>query len=125
MSLPGRFAVVVGANSAGKTTVADAAYLVHTKTFPRLPRPSAAGLGDGERVVDVEYRYSADEADGGPLGRRIQAQSGRNAPGTVAAGWSRTLHRDLGKISTKALVTNEHADSFPAGVPARLAQPPR
>ncbi len=110
--LPGRFAVVVGANSAGKTTVADAAYLVHTKTFPRLPRPSAAGLGDGERLVEVEYRYSADEADEGPLGRRIQAQSGRNAPGTVAAAWSRTLHRDLGKISTKALATNEHTDSL-------------
>jgi hypothetical protein len=34
------------ANSAGKTTIADAAYLAHTKTFPRLPRPSAAGLGE-------------------------------------------------------------------------------
>lgn len=112
ISLPGRFAAVVGANSAGKTTIADAAYLVHTKTFPRLPRMSAAALGDGDRLVDVEYRFSADLADEGPLGRQIQAQSGRNAPGTLAAGWTRTLHRDLGKISTKALAPSEHADSF-------------
>jgi putative ATP-dependent endonuclease of the OLD family len=112
ISLPGRFAAVVGANSAGKTTIADAAYLVHTKTFPRLPRMSAAALGDGDRLIDVEYRFSADPADEGPLGLQIQAQSGRNAPGTVAAGWTRTLYRDLGKISTKALAPSEHADSF-------------
>ena len=82
VSLPGRFAVMVGANSAGKTTIADAAYLAHSKTFPRLPRPSAAGLGDGDRFVDVEYRFAGDAADEGPLGRQIQAQSGRTAPGT-------------------------------------------
>jgi putative ATP-dependent endonuclease of OLD family len=110
--LPGRFAVIVGANSAGKTTIADAVYLAHTKTFPRLPRLSAAGLGDGDRFVDIEYRFSDSAADEGPLGRQIQAQSGRNAPGTVAAGWTKTLCRDLGKISTRMLAPSEHADSF-------------
>ena len=111
LSLPGRFAVLVGANSAGKTTVADAAHLAHTKTFPRLPRISAAALGDGDRFVDAEYRFSDNPADEGPLGRQIQAQSGRNAPGTVAAGWTRTLHRAR-KIRTKTLAASEHADSF-------------
>jgi putative ATP-dependent endonuclease of OLD family len=85
MSLPGRFAVLVGANSAGKTTVADAAYLAHSKTFPRLPRIPAAALGDGERFIDVEYTFSGDPVDEGPLGRQIQGQSGRSTPGTVAA----------------------------------------
>jgi len=112
VSLPARFAVMVGANSAGKTTVADAAYLAHTKTFPRLPRPSAAGLGDGDRFVDVEYRFADDAAEEGPLGLQIQAQSGRNAPGTVAAAWTRSLSRDLGKISAKTTAANEHSDSF-------------
>ena len=112
MSLPGRFAVLVGANSAGKTTVADAAYLAHSKTFPRLPRIPAAALGDGERFIDVEYTFSGDPADEGPLGRQIQGQSGRSTPGTVAAAWTRTMHRDLGKISTKTLAASEHADSF-------------
>jgi putative ATP-dependent endonuclease of the OLD family len=112
VSLPARFAVLVGANSAGKTTIADAAYLAHSKTFPRLPRPSAAGLGDGDRFVEVEYRFAGDEADEGPLGRQIQAQSGRNAPGTVAAAWTRSLYRDLGKVSAKTVAANEHSDSF-------------
>jgi putative ATP-dependent endonuclease of the OLD family len=112
VSVPGRFAVLLGANSAGKTTIADAAYLAHAKAFPRLPRPSAAGLGDGDRSVDVEYRFAEDPADEGPLGRQIQAQSGRNAPGTVAAAWTKSLHRELGKIATKSLVPSEHADAF-------------
>ena len=112
MSLPGRFAVLVGANSAGKTTVADAAYLAHSKTFPRLPRIPAAALGDGERFIDVEYTFSGDPAEEGPLGRQIQGQSGRSTPGTVATAWTKTMHRDLGKISTKTLAASEHADSF-------------
>jgi len=62
--------------------------------------------------VDVEYRFADNEADEGPLGRQIQAQSGRNAPGTVAAAWTRSLHRDLGKISARTLVTSEYSDSF-------------
>lgn len=112
VSLPARFAVLIGANSAGKTTVADAAYMAHSRTFPRLPRPSSAGLGDGDRFVEVEYRFADDEADEGPLGRQIQAQSGRNAPGTVAAAWTRSLYRDLGKVSARTVAANEHSDSF-------------
>lgn len=112
LSLPGRFTVIVGANSAGKTTISEAAYLVHPKNFPRLPRPSSSALGPGERTVEVEYSFAATAADEGPLGRRIQAQSGRNVVGTVATTWSRTLERDLGKIASKSLTTSEHADSF-------------
>ena len=41
VEFPGRFSILVGANSVGKTTVADAAYLAHANTFPRLPRLSA------------------------------------------------------------------------------------
>lgn len=61
--------------------------------------------------IDVEYRFSDNPVDEGPLGRQIQAR-GRNAPGTVAAGWTKTLHRDQGKIATKTLAGSEHADSF-------------
>src|SRR5690606_19658134 len=45
INLPGRFSVVIGANGAGKTTVSEALYLSHRRTFPQLPRPSAAALG--------------------------------------------------------------------------------
>lgn len=101
--LPGRFAVIAGANGGGKTTLTDAIYLSHGKRFPHLPRHSAAALGPGDRDIEVEYRYDDDVATEGPLGRQLQAQGGRTAPGTVAAEWARTLHRDLGTIRTKSV----------------------
>lgn len=101
--LPGRFAVIVGANGGGKTTLTDAIYLSHVKHFPHLPRHSAAALGAGDRDIEIEYRFDADVATEGPLGRQLQAQAGRTAPGTVAAEWARTLHRDLGAVRTKSV----------------------
>lgn len=112
VTLPDRFCVLAGANSVGKTTFAEGAYLAHPRTFPRLPRPSSSALGVGERSVEVEYTFAAEGADEGPLGQRILAQGGRAAPGTAAATWSRTLHRDLGKVGVKSLTSSEHADSF-------------
>lgn len=103
VQLPGRFAVIAGANGGGKTTLADAIYLAHAKRFPHLPRLPAAALGSGDRDIEVEYRFDSDATREGPLGRQLQAQGGRSAPGTVAAGWARTLHRNLGAISTKPL----------------------
>lgn len=103
INLPGRFTVIAGANGGGKTTFSDAVYLGHGKRFPHLPRHSAAALGDGDRDIEIEYRFETDADAEGPLGLQLQAQSGRTAPGTVAAEWARTLHRNLGAISTKAL----------------------
>lgn len=103
VELPGRFAVIAGANGGGKTTITDAIYLSHGKRFPHLPRHSAAALGAGDRDIEVEYRFEDDVATEGPLGRQLQAQGGRSAPGTVAAEWARTLHRDLGTIRTKSV----------------------
>lgn len=80
--LPGRFAVIAGANGGGNTTLTDAIYLSHGKRFPHLPRHSAAALGTGDRDIEVEYRFDDDAASEGPLGRELQAQSGRNAAGT-------------------------------------------
>jgi putative ATP-dependent endonuclease of OLD family len=96
--IPGRFATLVGANSAGKTTVCEAAYMGHPEKFPRLPRQSAAALGSGARGIEIEYLYESDPAVEGPLGRRLQAQTGVATPGAMAASWSYTLSRDLGTI---------------------------
>ncbi|MGX5692485.1 ATP-dependent nuclease [Dermacoccus abyssi] len=103
VSLPGRFSVLAGANGGGKTTFSDAVYLGHQERFPYLPRHSAAALGPGDRDVEVEYRFDADVADEGPLGAQLQAQSGRSAPGTIAAEWAKTMHRSMGAIKTGML----------------------
>ncbi|MDE1671754.1 ATP-dependent nuclease [Nocardia gipuzkoensis] len=103
IQIPGRFAVIAGTNGGGKTTIAEAVYLSHAKRFPQLPRSSAAALGSGDRDIEVEYRFDDDLFREGPLGRQLQAQGGRNAPGTIAAEWSKTMHRSLGTISTKLL----------------------
>jgi putative ATP-dependent endonuclease of OLD family len=107
LDLPGRFAVLVGANASGKTTVSDGMYLAHSKRFPQLPRPSAAALGEGERLVEVEYSFDADTSTEGPLGLQLQAQTSRDVPGTVATTWSKTLRRSLGRVATQNLTYSE------------------
>ncbi|MDO8148740.1 AAA family ATPase [Isoptericola sp. b515] len=107
VDLPGRFSVLIGANGSGKTTIADAIYLAHHRRFPTLPRPSAASLGPGERAVRLEYYYEEQPNDEGPLGKRLQAQTGRTSPGTAAAWWSRTLRRDLGTVRAETLERND------------------
>jgi putative ATP-dependent endonuclease of OLD family len=101
--LPGRFSVLAGANSAGKTTLSDALYLGHRKRFPQLPRLSAAALGSGDRDIQVEYSFAPVGAVEGPLGRQLQAQSARTAPGTVAASWTKSLSRNPGSVATEPL----------------------
>jgi putative ATP-dependent endonuclease of OLD family len=98
VDLPGRFSVLVGSNSAGKTTFADAAYLAHPTTFPSLPRFSAASLASGDRGIDVEYRLEDAGRREGPLGTQALKQSSALAPGEVAAAWDATLSRNLGWI---------------------------
>jgi len=110
VNLPGRFTVIAGANGGGKTTFSDAVYLGHAKKFPHLPRHSAAALGAGDRDIELQYRFEAESALEGPLGQQMQTLSGRQVPGTVAVEWARTLHRNLGSISTKALGPSSDAE---------------
>ena len=98
--LPGRFSVLIGANGAGKTTITDALYLAHPSHFPSLPRPSATGLGGGERGIRVQYTLDADSQAEGALGRQLQSVH-HAAPGTVAQRWSTHLTRSLGTVQTQ------------------------
>lgn len=106
---PGRFSVLVGANNAGKTTICDALSLAHRHVFPRLPRPSSATLGPGDRSIDVEYTYADDPHEEGPLGRHLLDQSGVAASG-VAGSWTYALSRDLGRVSGRLSVGATNAD---------------
>ena len=112
LRLPGRFAVLVGANGAGKTTLTDAMYLAHDRRFPQLPPLSSAALGGGDRDVEVEYSFEADVATESPLGLRLQAQSARVTPGTMAVNWTRTLERSLGTIRARRLTSDPGESSL-------------
>jgi putative ATP-dependent endonuclease of OLD family len=101
INLPGRFAVLLGANSAGKTTFSEGAYLAHPRTLPRVPRPSDEALGPGDRFVEIEYRFADDPGQEGPLGRQFCIQDGRAQPGEVAAAWTRTLYPNLGQVGAR------------------------
>jgi putative ATP-dependent endonuclease of the OLD family len=91
--LPGRFAVIIGANNAGKTTVADALYLGHPHNFPQLGRPAAATLSVATpREIDIEYAFGPDGGPESSLGGSLIAQ------GLPAPRWVRLLERNLGRV---------------------------
>lgn len=90
--LPGRFAVLLGANSGGKSTIADAIVLAHPAVFPRQLRPPAEALSETviPRRIKVEYAWEADESR--PVWQLRQASGTGKAPI-----WSRTLRPQLGQ----------------------------
>lgn len=107
--LPGRFSVLVGANSAGKSTVSESILLSHPRTFPASGgRMSAAMLGHGARGIDVEYRFEPDYATEGPLGRQLALAAGTFTPSGTVASWKRELARNLGGVRTVNVT-----DSYP------------
>lgn len=113
-TFPGRFHVILGANSAGKTTVSEALFLAHQPqalagSGRRFP---AALLGSGTRSVDVEYRFEAAGVPEGPLGHALGLAGGAIKPGGIAAAWTKSLHRNLGNIRA----TTEPGGSLPDGV---------
>ncbi len=91
--LPGRFAVLLGANNAGKTTIADALYLGHPHNFPQLPRPGVATLSLATpREIDIEYAFSPPGDPESAFGSALQVQ------GLPAPHWLRLLERNLGRV---------------------------
>lgn len=93
---PGRFALLIGSNNAGKTTVAEGLYLAHPHRFPQLPRPSVAVLGPTPRDVVVDYAFDVPEVDG-TLGKSLQDRA------LPAPSWTRELERDLGQVRARTI----------------------
>lgn len=58
INLPGRVCASPG-ELGGKTTLADAIYLSHSRRFPQLPRHPAEALSAGDRDIEAEYRFAA------------------------------------------------------------------
>jgi hypothetical protein len=105
VEIPGRFALLIGANAVGKTTLSDGLYMVHGNHFPRLPRPSSANLGD-----------PAAHPRSRPNGRRWQWRSGMRGgccPHSAHAGWpgSRSSPRQRKDESTVPRFTSSGCNS--------------
>jgi putative ATP-dependent endonuclease of OLD family len=95
---PGRFSLLLGANNAGKTTLADAAYLAHPQTFPRLPRPTAAVLARTDpREIEVEFAFSPPDDVESALGKALQSAS------LPPPAWVRQLERNLGQVRARSV----------------------
>lgn len=97
---PGRFSLLVGANNAGKSTVADALYLAHPHSFPQISRPTVAALAAAPpRQIDISYAFSAEGAEGdeGPVGQMLQNLA------MPAPTWTRQLERNLGRVRAKTV----------------------
>lgn len=60
--------------------------------------------------MEIDYRFEADPAAEGPLGRQLQIQTGRAAPGAIATQWSKTLSRSLGRVRAETLVESPLED---------------
>lgn len=85
--------MLVGANSAGKTTVAEALYLAHPQSFPSLPRPSAAALGAVRpRTIEISYSLEDEFEIESDLGEMLRDMA---QPAPV---WTRELLRNLGQV---------------------------
>lgn len=98
---PGRFAVLLGANSTGKSTVCDAIGLAHADVFPWTPRATAAALSSTvtERLIMIEYGYEPVEA--------VRTWDMRRSQHLEAPRWTRRLRPSLGRIRSEHVESNE------------------
>jgi len=92
---PGRFSLLLGANNAGKTTIADALYLAHPRTFPQITRPTVAVLGPTPREIDVAFQFAPAGEPESALGKGLSAAT------SPAPSWTRTLERNLGQVRAR------------------------
>ncbi len=95
VTLPGRFSVIAGANSGGKSTISDAIVLSHHDVFPFVPRPSSAVLSQTVATRSIEVTYDLPASDFSPLGALLSAQSS-------VPKWTTTLSSSMGRVSASS-----------------------
>ena len=89
--MPGRFAVLAGPNSAGKSTVVEAILLSHRDVFPFTPRPRSTALSRTVVSRTIEVSYALEDNDSSPLG--MMCSSHGQLPN-----WTTELSSSLGRV---------------------------
>ena len=90
--IPGRFCVLVGPNSAGKSTVVESILLSHRDVFPYTGRPTAAALSRTVPSRSIEIGYELEPNDQSPLGEMFESD-GR------LPHWTTELSASMGRVS--------------------------
>ena len=90
--VPGRFSVLAGANSSGKSTIVDSIVLSHHDVFPFTARPAAAALSKTVANRTIDIAYALEDADASPLG--LLCESTAQVPA-----WTTLLSRSMGRVS--------------------------
>ncbi len=91
--LPGRFCVLAGANSAGKSTIVDSIVLSHRDVFPSTARPTAAVLSKTVANRTIDIAYAREDGDTSPLGRLCDSTL------QLPPRWTTTLSTSMGRVS--------------------------
>lgn len=93
--LPGRFAVLLGANSTGKSTISESILLSHRDVFPSVPRPPAAALSRSttDRRIEIAYAWEPEE--------RVDLWRTKKLQGTPPS-WTTTLSSGMGRVQTES-----------------------
>lgn len=91
-TIPGRFCVLAGANSAGKSTIVDSIVLSHRDVFPFTGRPDAAVLSRSVTNRTIDIKYEAEAGDTSPLG--ILCGTTLRIPE-----WTTSLSPSMGRVS--------------------------
>ena len=89
--LPGRFAVLAGGNSHGKSTVIDSIAMSHPDVFPFFGRLSSAALARSVATPTIEVAYELGEPGTSPLGDVLRGAGG-------APAWQTALSSSMGRI---------------------------
>ena len=90
--IPGRFCVLAGPNSAGKSTVVESILLSHRDVFPYTGRPTAAALSRTVSSRSIEIEYELESNDQSPLGKMFESD-GR------LPHWTTELSTSMGRVS--------------------------
>ena len=90
--IPGRFCVLAGPNSAGKSTVVESILLSHRDIFPYTGRPTAAALSRTVSSRSIEIEYELESNDQSPLGKMFESD-GR------LPRWITELSASMGRVS--------------------------
>jgi putative ATP-dependent endonuclease of OLD family len=111
--IPGRFAVLAGGNSHGKSTIVDSIAMSHPDVFPYFDRLSSAALARSVTSPTIDVTYELGPPGVSPLGDTLRGAGG-------APIWQTALSSSMGRIQV-----NRNPPVSPGQLPVMYLSPTR